>query len=304
MFSRLFRPNPLDAILKKLVQHNQSRLLLVWNRGLGDIALGLYGVVHRIREFIPHASVTILTRPHLAEGFALLEGVTVLVDPNWNRGDLVCIQEALAKHQLTPNMFDEVLEWIDITKWLKGQLGQLVPKLQWKKEWDSLSNRFDLAEGEEYIAAQVQTETSVFYDRNRDWPMSHWRALFSRLVKQDKKILLFGLEQTCAFLMNGVIDLRGKTSVLDMLALLKNRCSALIAPDSGVLSTIYFLNAAFPLKVVSLWGSPNWGVLRQKVASPNRQLEHVPLIGKGRNVAQISVDTVYEALVCTATHTP
>ena len=291
-------------MLKKLVQRNQSRLLVVWNRGLGDIALGLYGVMHRIREFIPHASVTILTRPHLAEGFALLGGVTVLVEPNWKRGDPLCIQEALAKHQLTPSMFDEILEWIDITKWLKKQLGTLVPKLHWKDEWDSLSERFGLADGESYIAAQVQTETSAFYDRERDWPIAHWRALFSRLVMRGQKILLFGLKQTCAFLMDGVIDLRGQTSVLEMLALLKNRCSALIAPDSGVLSTVYFLDTTFPLKVVSLWGSPQWGVLRQQVASPNRQLEHLPLLGEGREIAQISVEAVYEALVCTTTRTP
>ena len=33
--------------------------MLFWNRGLGDIALGLYAIVHRIRESIPDAKITV-----------------------------------------------------------------------------------------------------------------------------------------------------------------------------------------------------------------------------------------------------
>lgn len=299
MITRLFRRNPLDTMLKKLAAENKSRLLIAWNRGLGDIPLGLYAVCHRVRSFIPNASITVLTRPSLAQGFAMLKEVKTLVAPDWVRGEPFSVREALEKHHLSPNMFDIVFDWIDITRWLRWQLGTLVPKLTWKKEWDDLSCRFQLDPKQTYIAAQVQTETKTFYDRSRDWKLSSWSDLFCRITsKKKEKILLFGLEQNPSFLMDGVIDLRGKTSVLEMIALIKNHCRALLAPDSGVVAMVYFLNQTFPLRLVSLWGSPNWGVLRQKVASPNEQLNHIPLIGAHRDIDQIGVDAVYEALAC------
>ena len=60
---RKFGPNPLDRILEKAKQKNHKTFLIYWNRGLGDIALGLYAIVHRIRETIPDAEITFLTRP-------------------------------------------------------------------------------------------------------------------------------------------------------------------------------------------------------------------------------------------------
>ena len=299
MIQRLFRRNPLDVMLKRLARENKSRLLVIWNRGLGDIPLGLYAFCHRVREFIPHASITVLTRPNLVQGFEMLGGVTTLVASNWGRGKPISVREALAVHHLAPNMFDTVFEWIDITRWLRWQLGKLTPKLLWKKEWDTLRDKFELNGKETYIAAQVQTETSAFYDRNRDWPLACWRDLFYRIVsKQNKKVILLGLKQSPAFLIDGVIDLRGQTSVLEMMALIKNHCEALIAPDSGVVALSYFLHQTFCLRLVTLWGSPDWGVLRQNVASPNSKLEHIPLFGARRDVTQIPVDIVYEALFC------
>ncbi|MEM7175360.1 MAG: hypothetical protein AAF443_05500 [Chlamydiota bacterium] len=304
-------------MLKKLVKENKSRLLVVWNRGLGDIPLGLYAFCQRVRELIPHASITVLTRPNLEQGFAMLSGVTTLIASHWQRGKSISVRDALEQHQLASNMFDTVFEWIDITRWLRWQLGKVTPKLLWKKEWDALSDKFELApvqrvlpsgkmgqnsglgHDDAYIAVQVQTETSAFYDRNRDWPLSSWRDLFYRIIsEQKKKVILLGLRQSPVFLIDGVIDLRGKTSVLEMMAVIKNHCRALVAPDSGVVAMTYFLNQQFPIRLVSLWGSPNWGVLRQNVASPNPQLTHIPLMGAQRDVTQISVDTVYEALFC------
>ncbi len=71
MFKKLYRkfgPNPLDQMLKK---QSGKKILIFWNRGLGDIALGLFAIVHRIREFIPDSQITFLTRPNLRDGFLL-----------------------------------------------------------------------------------------------------------------------------------------------------------------------------------------------------------------------------------------
>jgi hypothetical protein len=77
-----------------------------------------------------------------------------------------------------------------------------------------------------------------------------------------------------------------------MLAIVKNHCRVLVAPDSGVLTMAYYLDCAFPLTVVSLWSDPRQGVLKQGVASPNRELAHVPLVGEGEDVRRIPVEEV------------
>ena len=81
-----------------------------------------------------------------------------------------------------------------------------------------------------------------------------------------------------------------------MLSLIKNRCRYLVAPDSGVLSVAYYVDASYPIRIVSLWADPRQGVLRQKVDSPNPLFQHRPLHGKNDTVANIAVDTVYDAL--------
>jgi ADP-heptose:LPS heptosyltransferase len=59
----------LDWKLKKMASRGERKILLAWNRGLGDIALGLYAIIQRIREFIPDAEITFLIRENLQEGF-------------------------------------------------------------------------------------------------------------------------------------------------------------------------------------------------------------------------------------------
>jgi hypothetical protein len=89
-----------------------------------------------------------------------------------------------------------------------------------------------------------------------------------------------------------VVDLRGRTAYLEMASLIKNRCRALIVPDSGVLATAYYLDARFPLDIVSLWSDPRQGVLLQGSPSPNPLLRHVALVGRDEQARHIAVDTV------------
>ena len=291
------RPNPFDRLLKKMAAENKSRFLIVWNRGLGDIPLGLYALVYSIREFIPHSSITFLTRKDLAEAFLMLEDVNVLVASNWQRGKEPCLSEALIEHNLSNNMFDVILEKPDPTKWFKWQLGTLTPKLKWNNSWDTLCTSFKIDPEKTYIGAHIQTETGIYYGYEKDWDIASWRNLFNRIYEEKKgTILLFGMKKEPAFLMDHVIDLRGLTSLHSMLSLIKNCCRYLIAPDSGVLAITYYLNIDFPIRIVSLWSDPYQGVLRQAVDSPNRQMKHIPLLGKHKAVGNIDEKTAYNAL--------
>lgn len=292
-----FRPNPFDKLLKQMEKEGKSRFLVVWNRGLGDIPLGLYALIYRIRSYIPRASITFITRKDLADLFTMLDDVKVIVGRAIVRGKPVDVEEALKEHQLSTNMFDVVLEKPDPTRWLKWQLGTLTPKLTWNNEWDALIDKYDLDPNETYIGCHVQTETGVYYGYEKNWDLPSWRNLFKKIQEEKKgKILLFGMENKPAFLMEEVVDLRGKTTVFEMLSLIKNRCRYLVVPDSGVLSVAYYVEASYPIRVVSLWADPRQGVLRQKVDSPNPQFEHIPFHGKNDNVANISTDSVYNAL--------
>ncbi len=274
-------PNPLDSILKKAAKKGHKTILIPWNRGMGDIALGLYAIVHRIKTFIPDAKITFLTRTDLEEPFQLLQGVDVIVDPSMKRG---------APISGSHDSYDLVIENADPSHWVAWQRGTLVPKMEWNRAWDDLCSRFNLPEG--CIGAHVNCETNYYFERN--WPAESWQELFSSL---EAPIILFGLKKEPIFKHPKIHDLRGETSPLEILSIIKNRCSHLIAPDSGVLGLTYFLNTPFPLKVVSLWADPNHGILKQNVPSPNPLLLHTPVISPDlKNAALITPEAVRAAL--------
>jgi ADP-heptose:LPS heptosyltransferase len=267
--------NPLERLLRKAQRRRWHRFLILWNRGLGDIALGLYAITTRIRETVPDAEITFLTRPDLEEGFQLLDGVKIMIDPKAQRGTPLTLPLDLAS-------FDCIIERADPTKWVAWQRGRLTPRLTWNPTWDSLHTKFSLPE--KAIGVHIATETNYYHARN--WPLSHWKTLFHTC---PRPFILFGHHTSPLGLeaISHIIDLRGKTSLFEMLSILKHRCDTLIAPDSGVLAMTYFLDTPFPLKVISLWADPNHGVLKQNVASPNPLLVHTPLISPNRKEASL-----------------
>ena len=287
--SRLLFPNPFDRKLKALQKSGKKKILLGWNRGLGDIPLGLFLLISRIRDFVPDAEVTFLVRKNLEEGMRLLSGVETLVAPSWKRGHRIAIEKVLKEK------YDLVIENPDPTAWVPFKRGVVTPRLAWDVSWDSLEKKFDLPEGYTYIGAQVLGETG--YGLWRNWPLDQWIDLLDRLEKVPKvKVLLFGVEEGPKFPHKNVIDLRGKTTLFELLSIVKNRCSHVVLPDSGVLSILYYLDVEFPLQVISLWADPFQGVLKQAVASPNPGLKHIPLIGEERDSSNISVLTVFNLL--------
>jgi len=273
--------NPLDSQLRKAVKNGHQRILIPWNRGLGDIPLGLYAIVHQIRTFIPDAEITFLTRPDLEEGFKLLKGVQVKVDPSWKRGTPYTLG---SEH----SHYDLILQNPNPSQWVAWQRGYLVPKLHWDSAHDHLCERFQLPS--HCIGAHVQCETSHLYRYTKDWPEECWKELFASL---SDSIILFGLKKTPTFDFPNVIVLRGEMSLHEMLSIIKNRCRLLIAPDSGILGMTYYLDTPFPLKLISLWADPNQGILKQNVPSPNPLLQHIPLISSNpKSAACIPVSEV------------
>ncbi|MEW6162062.1 MAG: glycosyltransferase family 9 protein [Nitrospirota bacterium] len=283
------------------VRRRDKKFLVAWNRGFGDIPLGLYAFVDRVKQYIPEAEITFLTRPELEEAFRLLEGVEVIVVPSWKRKDgtptIPVIKETLKTMGIDYKYYDVILDKVDPTGELRDYWGKLIPRLKWKDEYDNLWKRFNLQDSSFYIAAHVNTETQQFYGYKKDWPVDSWKMLFEKLSeKSDTKIILFGHSKTDSFNLSSIIDLRGKTSLLEMLSIIKNCCDILIAPDGGVLSITYYIDVYFPITVISLWGDANQGIMKQAIPSPNIELKHIPIIGKGKDISKISVDEVYNTL--------
>ncbi len=301
-----FREKEFDRLLNKARCLNQKKFLLVWNRGLGDIALGVYRVVQKIRQTIPTAEITVLTREELAEGFAMLEGVSIIAVPGWKRGEPVQLLERLTSCGRKKEEFEVVLEKMDPTRWFKNDLGKFVPRLTWRPEYDGLWKKFNLTPNKnKYLAVHLHTETEKFYSYNKNWPVEKFKEVFNTLISEDPflKIILLGLRKTTFEIHSQILDLRGETSILEMLSIIKNCCSLLIAPDGGILSLIYYLNVNFPITIISLWGDAHQGILKQSVPSPNHSLKHIPIIGQNKDINSITPAEVLEAVRCSLKET-
>ena len=293
--------NPWDRFLRRARQRNSRRLLIFWNRGLGDIALGLYQIIVELRQCLPHAEIVVLTRADLADCFQLLPVDRVVIDPALKREEGSSTLRAKHHVQASRNAYDLVLTRIDPTRWFR-QKPKCQPRLAWPEHLDGLCARFDrqfeaVGPGELCIGIHVSSETATFYKYEKDWPTECWRALIIQIgALRPCRFILFGLASSTGLDMANCIDLRGQTSLLEMLALIKNRCRILIAPDSGVLTMTYYLDVQVALGVVSLWSDPRQGVLKQGTASPNALLRHLALIGDSEEVARIAVGDVVAAV--------
>lgn len=296
ILKKLYRglsPNPLDQLIKQAVKKKYTRFLLAWNRGLGDIPLGLYAVKKRILDNIPDAQITFLTREDLKEGFDLLGDVEVITT-DWKRDNPYHILETLKKHNMKSKKFDVIIKWPDPTYWVKWQIGNLTPRLKWQNSFDELYKKYDLQEDQKYLGVQPLAETNHGIYRN--WSTERCEELFCKLKEKNTKVLLFGYKKEPYFNYDNIIDLRGETTLLDLLSIIKNKCFGLVLPDSGILSIVYYLDVDFPLNLISLWADPNQGVLKQNVSSPNKSLKHTFFVGKNKNLQNVEVENILKVL--------
>jgi hypothetical protein len=287
-----------DRTLRDAKRAGSSTFVFAWNRGLGDIALGLVPLFARIREADRESCIEVVTRDDLAEAFALTDVDAIHVVPGMVRGTPVDVTSAmrLAGASLSPAAI--VFADPDPTRWLDGRRQAYPPSLRWRAEWNAQADEaLPPYPGDIVIGAHVSSETAQHYGYVKDWPAAAWQALFARFpASRNVRWILFGNARSHPFAQDNVVDLRGQTSFLALLALIRNRCRILVAPDSGVLTAAYYLADDYPLDVISLWSDPRQGILKQGCPSPNQKLRHVALRGHAEDVRNIAVNEVAEAV--------
>ena len=302
MFKTILRkimPNPLDKLLKNAKKNSFKNILLFWNRGVGDIPLGLSAIVHRINSFLPNAKISFLVRGDLKEGFLLLPNIDVHKASNWVRGKKYKSIDEILKIGKTPKQFDLIIDYPDPTYWVKWQLGKFVPKLNYNLNSINIESSYmkilEKNLDKKIIGIQPSTETTHGYF-TRNWPVHKFQETFKILEENNYFILLFGFEKGTKYDGENILDFRGKTNLLELLCLIKKYCKYLLLPDSGILSIVYFFNENFPINIVSLWGDPNQGILKQNVKSPNALLKNSAIIAKDKKINKISVTEVLKKI--------
>ncbi len=304
----LFR-DEYEKIIERAKRSGKRRFLVAWNRGFGDVPLCVYGFAALIKERIKDAEVTIMTRPGLDEVFRLIKIVDdVITVPHWTREDnlkkgqptQLDVEEELERLNLI-GRFDVLIPNLRAGKWRTRQIGKIIPRLEWSEEYrksDCFANAHNDKDREDkyVVSLHPDSETGHIYGYNKNWDMANWKELVKRLLSKDKDIhfILLGLKkQDEPFLSHpSIIDMRGRTDIRQLLSIITSS-NMLIAPDSGILTLVYYLDANLPLDVISLWGPAKYGVLQLKVDSPNRLLNHFPLKGKGEDINSIKVEDVF-----------
>ena len=292
------RGTEFDRALRAAASERRRRFVFAWTRGLGDVALGLVPLFMRIRRSDPASRIEVFTRSDLADTFALAGVDCVHVVPGLARGTPVDVRAEARRAGIELPISAVVFDDPDPTRWLDGRRREYPPELRWQPRWNALADGLvPVAPGEVTVGAHVSSETAQYYGYVKDWPADKWDALFARFPATRRvRWLLFGNARAPAFARDNVVDLRGRTSFLALLAVIRNRCRVLVAPDSGVLTAAYYLAEAFPLDVVSLWSDPRQGILKQECPSPNPRLRHVALRGAGEDVRNLAVDEVAAAI--------
>lgn len=283
-----------DRALARARPDPRRDFVFAWNQGLGDIALGLVPFFQRVRAARSDARIVVVTRADLREGFLLAGADAIVVAPGLERGDAFDLRAAAPGLGIDLARAALVLGDPDPDRWIHASRQNHPPALHWRAEWDARADPFiDPADDRVWIGVHAHSETAQYYGYRKDWPASAWPELFERIAARERvRFVLFGHRADPPLEGAAVLDLRGRTSLIDLLAIVKRRCRCLVAPDSGVLTTVYYLDAAFDLTVVSLWSDPRQGILKQRCPSPNPRLVHVPLVGRDRSVETVSVDEV------------
>jgi hypothetical protein len=306
-YERVFG-DPFERALKRVACLPTPRVLFYWNRGLGDIAMGLVPLFEKLRAANPRVRIEVLTRADLADGFALAGVDTIHVAPGLARGE----RDGFARHraacaELSSGHFEIVFAAPDPTRWLAHLLPATTPRLVFPPAWDALHAEIPgILPGRTLIVAHASAETGQFYGYTKDWPTTHWHELFARYRDhEDIQWLLIGHVPTPDYAYANVLDLRGRTTLPQVLSLLRHRARALVAIDSGILCLVWCLAADFDLDVISLWADPHQGILKLGLPAPNHRLVHAPLLGANQLTANIPVFAVEEALArVLGTHTP
>jgi ADP-heptose:LPS heptosyltransferase len=240
-----------------------------------------------------------MTREDLAPVFELAGADAIHVVSGLTRGAAFDVAAEAQRLGLDPQGYAGVFGNPDLRRWARSAREIGAPRLHWPARLDGLATRFvELDAPGPWIGVHVHSETEKFYRYVKDWPAERWPHLFTAVqAKVPAKFVLLGTASSRKLDGPGVVDLRGRTTLLEVLSLVRTRFQVLVAPDSGILSLAYVLDMQKDLDVVSLWADPRQGILKLAQPSPNARLRHHPLLGRHEDVGNISVDEVAGALL-------
>ena len=114
-----------DRALENTRADPRNAYLFFWNRGLGDIALGLVPLFDRIRSRSPRSRIVVITRKELHAAFELTDADEVHALPGLAREERVDISAACRALRLDHASFSAVFDYPDPNRWLEGRRREL-----------------------------------------------------------------------------------------------------------------------------------------------------------------------------------
>lgn len=278
---RLLTPNPLKVILKKLPK--DAAICFFWNRGLGDIPLEIYPFIYTLKKALPAAKITVITRDDLVNGFKLLP-----FDLELYSSDLLVRKQKehhgdiLKSLNLDVFSFDYIFTSPDTNYWLKKEKQGMPIFLNLPEQQDM----FPLKSSTKPLALlHIDSETTYGFEKNLS--VEFWHKLISNLHLRGYDTVALGHKQKGH--LDVSYDLRSKTTLFEVIDLVKSPNALFIGPDSGLLNILYYLKDPIPMRLISYWANTNVGLMRQKTLSLNPKLIHHALIAKEGDLKHLEV---------------
>src|SRR4029450_5312304 len=120
----------LDRAVRRAAAGPRRDFLFFWNRGLGDIALGLVPVFARVRRDVPGARISVVTRPELKEPSAPTGADAVVTIAGLARDERVTLADLRAIAGLELDRCAAVFEDPDVNRWLRGRRAEVPPRVR------------------------------------------------------------------------------------------------------------------------------------------------------------------------------
>ena len=285
---RSVTPNPFTQKLKK--QNSQAKILLFWNRGLGDIPLELYPLIKTIYKYCPMAEISVITRKDLIEGFYLLDfSLKIYESPRLIRKQEECYDLILEDLGLIQEDFNLIFNRPDPAYWVKKEKKHFAPKLSWKS---SFYKSYPIDTAKPLALLHIHSETVYGFEKNL--PSTTWEFIIEDLKAKGYFTIAIGhspqIKTACD------LDLRGKTSLFEFLSLMHDGKCLFIGPDSGLLNILYYLDVQKPWHLISFWANPRVGLLNYPATTFNKKLIHKYYLAPLENLSLLSKDTLLESV--------
>lgn len=217
-----------------LEEKPDARILVMRNRGLGDVMMALCAVASLVRRH-PQAQIVFATFPHyfrLLEGFPHVREVIAL-DERQHHGPF----DGIADLILYPEMNAD-------TEWQEHRIEIFARALGLEKAdnydlWFQVNDE-DRAWARAQVGEETERNVSVHVGTNsggeRDWPTAYVGPLCERLLESGLRPVLLGEHYRGTLTVpDGTLNLIGKTSDIGHLAAVMDACLCLIVTDSGLL---------------------------------------------------------------------